>query len=171
MSLGFSSSLVPTLCPVIFLPMKIGIQKWIDASCGQCEEIRCSYQPPLDAHKKRLDSDNTWRIMWPVLCVFPLCRRFHEEIKPKSDAGSKLTIILTRLIDENINRNFDLWDKLKPRGMNWARSWWSTDAKRNDRPEIHNMKHALISYMDTPLGYAWCSKFAEHGMRINDWQP
>ncbi|HMB44327.1 MAG TPA: CorA family divalent cation transporter, partial [Candidatus Methanoperedens sp.] len=151
MSLGFSSSLVPTL-----LSSYLSAYEDRDTEMGlmlpavNVKKFDVLISPILMLIRKDLivtiHEENVTRLVR----LSRYADAFMRKIKPNLMLEDKLTIILTRLIDENINRNFDhlrqieaqgdelskiLMDPLMPRGM--------------IAPEIHNMKHALISYMDT----------------------
>ena len=75
---------------------------------------------------------------------------FMRKIKPNLIQEDKLTIILTRLIDENNNRNFEHLRELEVQGDELGKNLLDPMAPRASiAPEIYNMKHALISYLDT----------------------
>lgn len=75
---------------------------------------------------------------------------FMRKIKPNIVLEDKLSMILTRIIDENNNNNFDHLRKLEAQGDELSKSLLDTMTPRATiAPEIYNMKHALISYLDT----------------------
>ncbi|MCX9081495.1 MAG: hypothetical protein OIN83_04800 [Candidatus Methanoperedens sp.] len=166
MSLGFSSSLVPTL-----LSSYLSAYEDRDTEMGlmlpavNVKKFDVLISPLLMLIRKDLivtiHEDNVTRL----IRLSRYADAFMRKIKPNLMLEDKLTIILTRLIDENINRNFDhlrqieaqgdelskiLTDPLMPRGM--------------IAPEIHNMKHALISYMDT----LWATLDVVNSLRHGD---
>ncbi len=166
MSLGFSSSLVPTL-----LSSYLSAYEDRDTEMGlmlpavNVKKFDVLISPLLMLIRKDLivtiHEDNVTRLVR----LSRYADAFMRKIKPNLVLEDKLTIILTRLIDENINRNFDhlrqieaqgdelskiLMDPLMPRGM--------------IAPEIHNMKHALISYMDT----LWATLDVVNSLRHGD---
>jgi len=90
---------------------------------------------------------------------------FMRKIKPTLATQDKLTIILTRIIDENINRNFDHLREIEAQGDELTRMLVDTTAPRASiAPEIHNMKHALISYLDT----LWATLDVVNSLRHGD---
>jgi len=166
MSLGFSSSLVPTL-----LSGYLSAYEDRDTEMGlmlpavAVKKFDVLISPILILIRKDLivtiHEDNVTRL----IRLSRYADAFMRKIKPNLILEDKLTIILTRLIDENINRNFDhlrtieaqgdelskiLMDPMMPRGM--------------IAPEIHNMKHALISYMDT----LWATLDVVNSLRHGD---
>ncbi len=74
---------------------------------------------------------------------------FMRKIKPKLPKRDKITMILTRILDENNSRNFDAL-----RGLEKSADSVSDKLSRPDTPreqigrEIHAMKHALMVYMN-----------------------
>lgn len=75
---------------------------------------------------------------------------FMRKIKPNIALQDKLTIILTRIIDENNNNNFEHLRKLETQGDELSKRLLDIMAPRGTiAPDIYNMKHALISYLDT----------------------
>ena len=166
MSLGFSSSLVPTV-----LSGYLSAYEDRDTEMGlmlpavAVKKFDVLISPILILIRKDLivtiHEDNVARLVR----LSRYADAFMRKIKPNLIPEDKLTIILTTLIDENINRNFDhlrliesqgdelskiLMDPLMPRGM--------------IAPEIHNMKHALISYMDT----LWATLDVVNSLRHGD---
>ena len=75
---------------------------------------------------------------------------FMRKIKPHIALEDKLSMILTRIIDENNNNNFEHLRKLEVQGDELSKSLLDTTTPRATiAPEIYNMKHALICYLDT----------------------
>ncbi|VVB85472.1 CorA-like Mg2+ transporter protein [uncultured archaeon] len=90
---------------------------------------------------------------------------FMRKIKPNLIPEDKLTIILTRIIDENINRNFDHLREIEAQGDELSKILLDTTTPRGMiAPEIYNMKHALISYMDT----LWATLDVVNSLRHGD---
>jgi magnesium transporter len=90
---------------------------------------------------------------------------FMRKIKPTLIQEDKITIILTRLIDENINRNFDHLRQIEAQGDELSKILMDPLMPRAMiAPEIHNMKHALISYMDT----LWATLDVVNSLRHGD---
>lgn len=75
---------------------------------------------------------------------------FMRKIKPTLVQPDKLTVILTRIIDENNNKNFDHLREIESQGDELSRILMDPMTPRGIiGPEIHNMKHALVNYLDT----------------------
>ena len=90
---------------------------------------------------------------------------FMRKIKPTLIQEDKITIILTRIIDENINRNFDHLREIEAQGDELSKILTDTTSPRGlIGPEIYNMKHALISYMDT----LWATLDVVNSLRHGD---
>jgi magnesium transporter len=166
MSLGFSSSLVPTV-----LSSYLSAYEDRDTELGlmlpavMVKKFDVLINPMLILIRKDLIVTIHEYNITRMIRLSRYADAFMRKIKPTLIQEDKITIILTRLIDENINRNFDhlreieaqgdelskiLMDPLMPRGM--------------IAPEIHNMKHALISYMDT----LWATLDVVNSLRHGD---
>lgn len=166
MSLGFSSTLVPTLHSSYL-------------SAYEDRDTELGLMLPAVAVKK-FDV-----LISPILILIrkDLILTIHEEnvnrlvrlsryadafmrkIKPILIPGDKLTIILTRIIDENINRNFDHLREIEAQGDELSKILMDPLAPRTTiAPEIHNMKHALISYLDT----LWATLDVVNSLRHGD---
>ncbi len=75
---------------------------------------------------------------------------FMKKIKPTILQQDKLTMILTRIIDENNNNNFEHLRELEAQGDELSKKLLDTTTARGIiGPDIYNMKHALITYLDT----------------------
>ncbi len=165
-SLGFSSTLVPTL-----------LSSYLSAY--EDRETELGVMLPAVAVKK-FDV-----LISPILILMrkDLILTIHEEnvnrlirlsryadafmrkIKPSLIQEDKMTIILTRIIDENINRNFDHLREIEAQGDELSKILTDTTTPRGlIGPEIYNMKHALISYMDT----LWATLDVVNSLRHGD---
>jgi magnesium transporter len=88
-----------------------------------------------------------------------------RKIKHNLMNEDKITIILTRIIDENINRNFDHLREIESQGAELSKILTDSTSPRGlIGPEIHNMKQALISYMDT----LWATLDVVNSLRHGD---
>lgn len=151
MSLGFSSSLVPTI-----------LSNYLSAYEDRDTELGLML-PAVNVRKFEV-------LISPILILIrkDLILTFHDEsvnrlvrfsryadafmrkIKPNLIEQDKLTIILTRIIDANITRNFDHLREIETRGDELSKILLDPMTPRGMiAPEIYNMKHALISYLDT----------------------
>jgi magnesium transporter len=166
MSLGFSSSLVPTI-----LSSYLSAYEDRDTEIGlmlpavAVKKFDVLISPILFLIRKDLivtiHEDNVTRLMR----LSRYADAFMRKIKPTLIQEDKITIILTRLIDENINRNFDHLRQIESQGDELSKILMDPMTPRGlIAPEIHNMKHALISYMDT----LWATLDVVNSLRHGD---
>ncbi|MCX9085188.1 MAG: hypothetical protein OIN87_10375 [Candidatus Methanoperedens sp.] len=166
MSLGFSSSLVPTL-----LSSYLSAYEDRDTEMGlmlpavAVKKFDVLISPILILIRKDLivtiHEDNVTRLMR----LSRYADAFMRKIKPTLILEDKITIILTRIIDENINRNFDHLRQIESQGDELSKILIDPHIPRGMiAPEIHNMKHALISYMDT----LWATLDVVNSLRHGD---
>jgi magnesium transporter len=166
MSLGFSSSLVPTL-----ISSYLSAYEDRDTEMGlmlpavAVKKFDVLISPILILIRKDLivtiHEDNVNRLVR----LSRYADAFMRKIKPNLILEDKLTIILTRLIDENINRNFDHLRQIESQGDELSKILMDPMMPRGMiAPEIHNMKHALISYMDT----LWATLDVVNSLRHGD---
>lgn len=112
-----------------------------------------------------------------VLTIHPLSvdrrfarlRRYSDTIFKKIPADvpteDKLTLLLMRLIDENNDRNFDELRKIEEHGDSLSKTLTDPKAPREKiGTEIYQMKHALITYLDT----LWETVDVLHALRYGD---
>lgn len=89
---------------------------------------------------------------------------FMRKIKPNLVLEDKLTIILTRIIEENSDSNFEHLRYLEAQGDELSKSLLDTMTPRGIiAPEIYNMKHALISYLDMLWATLDVLNYLRHG--------
>ena len=90
---------------------------------------------------------------------------FIRKIKPGILLQDKISIILTRIIDENSDSNFEHLRYLEEQGDALSKSLIDTMTPRNlIAPEIYGMKHALISYLDA----LWATLDVVNSLRHGD---
>lgn len=151
MSLGFSSSLVPTL-----LSSYLSAYEDRDTEMGlmlpavMVKKFDVLISPVLILIRKDLivtiHAENVNRL----IRLSRYADAFMRKIKPNLTQEDKLSIILTRIIDENNNLNFEHLRELEAQGDELSKNLLDPMASRGlIAPEIYNMKHALISYLDT----------------------
>jgi len=112
-----------------------------------------------------------------VLSVHPLSvdrrftrlRRYSEIILKKipvdASAEDKLTMLLIRIIDESNQRNFEHLRQIEEHGDELNKDMMSPKTPRDKLgPEIYNMKHALITYLDA----LWQTVDVLHALRYGD---
>ena len=96
-------------------------------------------------------------------------RRYSETIFKKVPidicAEDKLTTLLIRIIDQNNHRNFEHLRQIEGRGDDLNRSLMDPKTPRALLgPQIYNMKHALITYLDA----LWETVDVLHDLRYGD---
>lgn len=165
-SLGFSSTLVPTLHSGYLSAYEdrdteIGLM--LPAVAVKKFDVLIS--PILILIRKDLiltmHEDNVNRLVR----LSRYADAFMRKIKPTLIQEDKITIILTRIIDENINRNFDHLREIEAQGDELSKILTDTTTPRGlIGPEIYNMKHALICYMDT----LWATLDVVNSLRHGD---
>jgi len=112
-----------------------------------------------------------------VLSVHPLSvdrrftrlRRYSEIILKKitvdASAEDKLTTLLIRIVDESNQRNFEHLRQIEEHGDELNKDMMSPKTPRDKLgPEIYNMKHALITYLDA----LWQTVDVLHALRYGD---
>ena len=165
-SLGFSSTLVPTL-----LSSYLSAYEDRDSELGvmlpavAVKKFEVMISPILILMRKDLiltiHEENVNRL----IRLSRYADAFMRKIKPSLVQEDKMTIILTRIIDENINRNFDHLREIEAQGDELSKILTDTMTPRGlIGPEIYNMKHALISYMDT----LWATLDVVNSLRHGD---
>jgi magnesium transporter len=75
---------------------------------------------------------------------------FMRKIPSEASWHDVLTIVLIRILDENNNRNFDHLREIEDQADDLSKDLMDPKTPRTKvGPEIYNMKHALITYMNT----------------------
>jgi len=100
---------------------------------------------------------------------FTRLRRYSETIFKKVPidicAEDKLTMLLIRIIDQNNDRNFEHLQQIEGRGDALNKSLMDPQTPRTLLgPQIYNMKHALITYLDA----LWETVDVLHDLRYGD---
>jgi magnesium transporter len=149
-SLGFSSSLVPTI-----LAEHLSAYEDRDTEMGlmfpavTVKKFDVTIDPILILIRRGLivtiHNDNIKRL----IKFSRYADSFMRKIKPSLSVQDKLSIILTRIIDENSDSNFEHLRYLEEQGDNLSKNLLDTMTPRElIAPEIYGMKHALICYLD-----------------------
>lgn len=100
---------------------------------------------------------------------FGRLRRYSDTVLRKipvdAPAPDKLTMLLTRIVDENNERNFEHLREIEERGDEINKHLIDPQALR-DRlgPQIYDMKHALLIYLDA----LWETVNVVHALRYGD---
>jgi len=90
---------------------------------------------------------------------------FMRKIPIKAKQNDKITHLLVRLIDENNDRNFDHLREIETHGDHLSKILSDTNTPRHILgPEIYNMKHALISYLNA----LWSTLEVINNLRYGD---
>jgi magnesium transporter len=165
-ALGFSSSLVPTL-----LSSYLSAYEDRDTELGlmlpavTVKKFDVLISPILILIRKDLILTIHQENVNRLIRFSRYADAFMRKIKPTLLTQDKLTIILTRIIDENNNKNFEHLRELEAQGDELSKSLLDPMAPRGlIAPEIYNMKHALISYLDT----LWASLDVINSLRHGD---
>ena len=100
---------------------------------------------------------------------FTRLRRYSDIILKKipvdSSAEDKLTQLLIRIIDETNQRNFEHLRQIEEHGDELNKDMMNPKTPRDKLgPEIYNMKHALITYLDA----LWQTVDVLHALRYGD---
>ncbi len=166
MSLGFSSSLVPTL-----FSSYLSAYEDRDTELGlmlpavTVKKFEVYVSPILILIRKDLILTIHNDSMSRLVRFSRYADAFMRKIKPNLLQQDKLTIILTRIIDVNITRNFDHLREIEAKGDELSRILMDPMTPRGlIAPEIYNMKHALISYLDTQ----WATLDVVNSLRHGD---
>lgn len=165
-SLGFSSTLVPTLLSSYLSAYEDrDIELGVMLPAVAVKKFEVLISPILILVRKDLiltiHDENVNRL----IRLSRYGDAFMRKIKPTLATQDKLTVILTRIIDENINRNFDHLREIEAQGDELTRMLVDTTAPRASiAPEIFNMKHALISYLDS----LWATLDVVNSLRHGD---
>lgn len=73
---------------------------------------------------------------------------FTKKIKPSYSQADKITLLLARILDENNRRNFDHLHEIEECADKVSEKLSKTESSREELgKDIHNMRHALISYL------------------------
>ena len=74
---------------------------------------------------------------------------FMQKIEPRDAMEDRLTMVLTRILDENNSRNFDALRHIEKRADSVSEKLSKADTPRDELgQEIHLMKHALMIYLN-----------------------
>ena len=149
-SAGFISSLVPTLLGDYYsvyedLDTELGIR--LPAVVGRRFDVNIT--PLLILIRKNLILTIHGIGTTRLTRFSRYAPTFLKKVDPKLSPPDKITILLTRLIDENNNGNFDHLREIELQGDELSRTLLDVKASRESlAPDIYNMKHALIAYLD-----------------------
>ena len=90
---------------------------------------------------------------------------FMKKIRPDSPWNDKITILLTRILDENNEKNFNGLRMIEEEGDELGKYMVDVKAPRAKiGDEIYHMKHALITYLNT----LWASWDVVNSLRHGD---
>jgi magnesium transporter len=165
-SLGFSSTLVPTL-----LSSYYSAYEDRDTEMGLMfpaviiKKLEVLTSPLLILVRKDLVLTIHEREVFRLIRFSRYADTFMRKIKPNAPSQDKLTIVLTRIIDEINSRNFDYLREIETQGDELSRHLLDPVTPRATLgPEIYHMKHALITYLDT----LWATLDVINSLRYGD---
>jgi magnesium transporter len=150
-SVGFISSLVPTLLGDYYsvyedLDTELGMR--LPAIVGKKFDVNTT--PLLVLIRKHLILTIHYTGATRLTRFSRYAPTFLKKIDPELSMPDKLTNLLIRIIDENNNGNFDHLREIEAQGDEISRALLDTKTSRTSlAPEIYNMKHALIAYLDS----------------------
>lgn len=166
MSLGFSSSLVPTL-----FSSYLSAYEDRDTEIGlmlpavSVKKFEVLVSPILILIRKDLILTIHDAKVNRLVRFSRYADAFMRKIKPNLLEQDKLSIILTRIIDENNSKNFDYLREIESYGDELSQILMDPKTPRGIiGPEIHKMKHALINYLDT----LWATLDVVNSLRHGD---
>jgi magnesium transporter len=88
-----------------------------------------------------------------------------KKIPVNVSAGDKLTLLLMRIIDETNQKNFEHLRQIEERGDELNKDLMNAETPRDKLgPEIYDMKHALITYLNA----LWQTVDVLHALRYGD---
>jgi magnesium transporter len=88
-----------------------------------------------------------------------------KKIPVNVTAGDKLTLLLMRIIDETNQKNFEHLRQIEERGDELNKDLMNSETPRDKLgPEIYDMKHALITYLNA----LWQTVDVLHALRYGD---
>jgi magnesium transporter len=165
--LGFSEPLVNSFNTQPYLNYEdLDTEMGLKVPCVQVNQLNVEAFPLLLFLKKNL-----------ILTIHPpnvnrrflRLRRYAETVLKKIPAGAlpedRLTILLMRIIDHNNDRNFEHLRQIEERGDKLNESMADPFTPRSKLgPEIYNMKHALINYLNA----LWDTVDMLHSLRYGD---
>jgi magnesium transporter len=167
---GFSKQLISNLTtePRVFyddLGMEMGI-KLPSIQIRQYEHL------DVQAHTTLLLIQKNFIMTLHPLLVdrrFTLLRRYSEKILKRIPVEesweNKLTLLLIRIIDQNNDRNFEHLRQIEEHGDELNKSLMNPETPRAlIGPQIYNMKHALITYLNA----LWETLDVLHDLRYGD---
>lgn len=90
---------------------------------------------------------------------------FMRKIPPDAPLNDKITILLTRILDENDEKNFEGLRTIEEEGDKISASLMDPTTPRTQlAPQIYKVKHALITYLNA----LWSSLDVIHSLRYGD---
>ncbi len=166
MSLGFGSSLVPTL-----LSSYLSAYEDRDTELGlmipavTVKKFEVLVSPILVLMRRDIILTIHDEKVPRLVRFSRYADAFMRKIKPTLIQPDKLTVILTRILDENNNKNFDHLREIEAQGDELSKILMDPTTPRGViGPEIHNMKHALVNYLDT----LWATLDVVNSLRHGD---
>lgn len=166
MSLGFGSSLVPTL-----LSSYLSAYEDRDTELGlmipavTVKKFEVLVSPILVLMRRDIILTIHDEKVPRLVRFSRYADAFMRKIKPTLIQPDKLTVILTRILDENNNKNFDHLREIEAQGDELSKILMDPTTPRGIiGPEIHNMKHALVNYLDT----LWATLDVVNSLRHGD---
>lgn len=165
--LGFSRELTSSITSESYLNYQdLDIELGMKVPSIQVRELEVEAYPLLLFLRK-----NFVLTMHPVNVDrrFTRLRRYSETVLKKipadASAEDKLTMLLSRIIDHNNDRNFEHLRQIEEREDELSETFMDYSVPGTElAPKIHQMKHALVIYLDA----LWDSLDVLHTLRYGD---
>lgn len=164
--LGFTPTLATSLITISYsayedLDMEMGLV----LPAVRTKRLEVSVNPILILIRKDLIVTIHGKEITRFLRFSRYATTFMRKINPELSPQDKLTILLTRIIDENNTGNFEHLRQIEAQGDEMSKYLMDPKTPRGTlAPEIYNMKHALITYLDA----LWASLDVITSLRYGD---
>lgn len=164
--LGFSSSLVPGLLKGYYSSLEDkGTELGMMLPAVIVEGIELKSYPLLILVRKDLIVTIHGRQVRRLVQFSKYAEHFVKRLPTEERMEDKLTMMLTRILDENNARNFDQLREIEEKVDDMSQLMLDSDADRLEiAKRIYQMKHTLISYLNT----LWRTLDVLHSLRYGD---
>lgn len=164
--LGFSSSLVPGLLKGYYSSLEDkGTELGMMLPAVIVEEIELKSYPLLILVRKDLIVTIHSKEVKRLVQFSKYADHFVKRLPADERVEDKLTMMLTRILDENNTRNFDQLREIEEKVDEMSHLMLDPAAPRLEiAKRIYQMKHALITYLNT----LWRTLDVLHSLRYGD---
>ncbi len=164
--LGFTPTLVSSLFTISYSAYEdLDTEMGLVLPAVRTRRLEVSVNPILILIRKDLIVTIHGKEITRFLRFSRYATTFMKKINPELSPQDKLTILLTRIIDENNTGNFEHLRQIEAQGDEMSKYLMDPKTPRGTlAPEIYNMKHALITYLDA----LWASLDVITSLRYGD---